>query len=513
MTRFLPAVWCACLAAAVAAAPADDPKPTDADRLVQQLGAARHADREAAARALDALGPAALPALREGVKSSDPEVRRRAGELLAKQERRAESAAALAATKVHVKAADAPLADVVRDLERQSKVRILLAREPVDLPARRVTVDTGPTSFWEALAAVCRTAKVSIRPGTLDPAPADDAAGGLGVAVPAAPAVVQNAAGGVVVFSGTSLAPADEPLVLQDGALPEYPTAYLGAVRVRLIPDRWANRDRKPGDEVRWTLEILTEPRVRWLTPPSFRFDTPPGVRADATPQAGDPAAGGAVPRRAAGGGRVMVGGPGGVRVMGGEAVRGPARLELPVYVKADAGAAIPELKGLLAGMVQAPPGMVVAIPDVTKEKASAVGKDGTKLTIRDYERADDGAVTLKVEAERPGGGVAVGNAVMARNVRVIGAGGAVPANVARLINGTDGSEESFKLADDKGRPYAVVVTRSEVHQGNGGLTVTLTLACRPAAADAQPRALELHGPRQAGVEAVFTLRHVPAPG
>src|SRR5215207_9526411 len=168
MTRFLSVVGSVYLAAAVAAAPADD-----ADRLVKQLGSARHAEREAAAKALDALGPAARSALRDAVKTGEPEVRRRAGELLAKLDRQAESAAALVPTQVHLKAADVPLADVAREFAKQSKMRVQIAREPVDLAGRRVTLDTGPTGPWEALAAVCRAAKVSVQPEPLDPAGAD----------------------------------------------------------------------------------------------------------------------------------------------------------------------------------------------------------------------------------------------------------------------------------------------------------------------------------------------------
>src|SRR5258707_1245670 len=119
MSRCLSVVVSACVAAAVLAAPAaEEKKPAvaDAEQLVQQLGSAKHADREAAAKALDGLGVAALPALREGVKNTDPEIRRRAGDLLAKLDRAAESAAALAPTKVRLKAADTPLAEVIRDL-------------------------------------------------------------------------------------------------------------------------------------------------------------------------------------------------------------------------------------------------------------------------------------------------------------------------------------------------------------------------------------------------------------
>jgi hypothetical protein len=490
------------LAAAVGAAPAvDDIKPTtaDAERLVQQLGSAKHADREAAAKTLDALGPAALPALREGAKNTDPEIRRRAGDLLAKLDRAAESAAALAPTKVRLKATDAPLAEVIRDLGRQANVRFQLAREPVDLAGRRVTLDTGETSFWEALDALGRTAKVSLRPSTLDPA-ADEPAGGPGFVNGGMGALLPN---GAVMFT-SAVSQAEEPLVLQDGRLPVYPTAVLGAVRVRLIPDRWANRDRKPGDEMRWTLEILTEPRVRWVGQPSFRFESRHGVRVDATPQGGTGDPFPAANRR------IMVGGG----AIGGSAyARGVTRYELPIYLKVDAATAIAELKGSLAGPVQAPAGAVATIADVTKEKAATATKDGTKVLVKAYHRADDGVVALTLELERPpiGGAFGVGiagGAVINRGGR--GAGGAIPPQIARLVVGSDGMLESVKLTDDKGRPYEVAVTKSEMTNRNGAMTGTLTLECQPPATDTKPRTLEVLGPRSMTVEATFTLRNVP---
>jgi Leucine-rich repeat (LRR) protein len=79
----------ACLAALavpfVLAASKDSSAPTngaDANQLVQQLGSKQLADRAAAEQALLALGRPALHALRQGVKSDDPEIRRRSRVLI-----------------------------------------------------------------------------------------------------------------------------------------------------------------------------------------------------------------------------------------------------------------------------------------------------------------------------------------------------------------------------------------------------------------------------------------------
>jgi hypothetical protein len=508
MSRCLSVVMSACLAAAVVAASAGDekkPAPADAERLVRQLGSAKFSDREAAVQALDGLGAAALSALREGAKSTDPEVRRRASELLAKVERAAGSAAALAPTKVRLKATDVPLADVIRDLGKQANVRFQLAREPVDLAGRHVTLDTGEVSFWEALDALCRAAKVSLRPSAVDPT-ADEAGGGtvtINGGFGGLPGGAVMAANGAVMFTSVA-SQADETLVVQDGPLPVYPTAVVGAARVRLIPDRWVNRDRKPGDEMKWTLEILTEPRVRWVGQPSFRFDSRHGLRIDGTPHAkeGDPVP--AIARR-------IVMNSGVVGING----SGVSRYELPVYLKTDAATALGELKGSVAGPVQATVGAVVSITDVTKEKASATTNDGVKVTIKEYSRAEDGGVSMTVDLDRPpaGGafGVAVGGAaVVNRAVRAVG--DVIPPTIARMVAGPDGPLQSVKLLDDKGRKYDVNIIKAEYANRNGAMAGTLTLDCRPPAADAKPRTLEVHGPRSMNVEAAFTLRGVPAP-
>lgn len=63
-----------------AASLAADEKTSPAE-LVQRLGAARYADRESAAQALETLGPEALPILRAAEADGDAEIRRRAVEL------------------------------------------------------------------------------------------------------------------------------------------------------------------------------------------------------------------------------------------------------------------------------------------------------------------------------------------------------------------------------------------------------------------------------------------------
>jgi hypothetical protein len=85
------AVWALPLVSLWMAPPLPAAEAGEVARMVRQLGSETFSEREAASRALDALGEPALPALREAVHSPDLEVRRRAAELLRDIETRADA--------------------------------------------------------------------------------------------------------------------------------------------------------------------------------------------------------------------------------------------------------------------------------------------------------------------------------------------------------------------------------------------------------------------------------------
>ena len=79
-------ILAACLGTATLAVAAESSRPaSNADpieKLITQLGSARFKEREAAAQALDAAGPAALRALERAARGNDPEICRRAESLV-----------------------------------------------------------------------------------------------------------------------------------------------------------------------------------------------------------------------------------------------------------------------------------------------------------------------------------------------------------------------------------------------------------------------------------------------
>src|SRR5947209_4935109 len=121
------------------AAGADDAKATAARvaQLVKQLGSNAFAEREAASKQLEAIGPPALDALRPAANAPDPEVKRRARELVQRLERRAEAETVLAPTKVHLVCKDTPVAEALTDLAKKSGVTLAYRGDRTQLAQRK----------------------------------------------------------------------------------------------------------------------------------------------------------------------------------------------------------------------------------------------------------------------------------------------------------------------------------------------------------------------------------------
>ena len=84
------------LGAAPTGQAADKVDPARIAQLIEQMGSAEFEEREKSTVELSRIGLPALPALREALKSNDPEVRRRAADLVGKMEREIQSKAATA---------------------------------------------------------------------------------------------------------------------------------------------------------------------------------------------------------------------------------------------------------------------------------------------------------------------------------------------------------------------------------------------------------------------------------
>jgi hypothetical protein len=159
-STFLVLVLAACT---FGAPPAPQPKARETAQLVEKLGAADFAEREAATKRLEELGTLALDELRAACKSEDPEIARRAIDLVRAIERRAVAERALAPTMVELTARAAPLDAVLAALSKQAKYEVVLSGPNVkELAAKKITVATGKVPFWEAVLKVCDVAELHI---------------------------------------------------------------------------------------------------------------------------------------------------------------------------------------------------------------------------------------------------------------------------------------------------------------------------------------------------------------
>ena len=134
---------------------ADGPEQPVAE-LIEQLAAPKFADRERAARLLQARGPVALPELRKALKHPDAEVRRRARTLVAALE----AAAALEPKRITLRADKQPLAAVLKDVEKQTGYK--LSAEGMS-DEKRFTFDLKGMPFWEAVERLRDEAGLAVR--------------------------------------------------------------------------------------------------------------------------------------------------------------------------------------------------------------------------------------------------------------------------------------------------------------------------------------------------------------
>lgn len=178
-----------CPLAPVSAAPAPTVnEAAEVDRLIANLANADFAEREKAQQTLDAIGSRALEALQKAAKSDDPEVRRRAEELVGKIQVRAATDKVLATRTFQLICNDTPVAEAVARLAKESGVDVVLHDPNGNLKDRLVTLDTGETTFWKTLDQLCvkagliekQSEQVPVRapfaappgqPGAIGPAP------------------------------------------------------------------------------------------------------------------------------------------------------------------------------------------------------------------------------------------------------------------------------------------------------------------------------------------------------
>jgi hypothetical protein len=131
------------LVLAFAATPSFAADPPSIDKLIEQLGSKSFPERERATKALRERGPAALPALRNALKSKDEEVRKRAETLIPPLE----IEEAMLPKRVTLKTDMQTVGSVLQEFSKQTGFKL----GGTGADDRKLSLDLKDMPFWEAL--------------------------------------------------------------------------------------------------------------------------------------------------------------------------------------------------------------------------------------------------------------------------------------------------------------------------------------------------------------------------
>lgn len=468
-------------------------KTTDAERLarlIAQLGSSQAAERDAATRELAALGSAAVESLRGAAESKDAEVRRRAQKLLRGIDQRLASERFLKPRPVRLVYRDMPVTAAVADLSRKTGLRLQIIGDAAPLARRRLTLDTGETTFWEALAQFCRKAGLADR--GLDPAAFQEDRSEYGMG--------QHK---LVVLDRTSSdsdARPVSPLRLENGDWQELPTCYAGAVRIRALPP---GKTSAAEGEKRLVLEVIPEPHLQWQSVLAVRVERAVDVKGPSLKQ----------PAVVSGLGRAVGNGAEEVLILWDGSSEFPANpFGDARHVAIRLGAAdgpwqqLAELRGTIAARVGLPPERLASVDNILKAVGQTVRtEDGGVLQVVEVKPRDDGRYQVRVALTTPAPELISGGIPARLLVHKRGWWGQGTGDVSAEGSG-------FRLLDAQGRPFPLA--GGEV-QGllAQGIRHDFTLVYRPLPDGAPPARLEYTARRGVTVEVPFTLRNVSLAG
>jgi hypothetical protein len=389
---------------------------TAARLLVAQLGSERFAERERASQALDSLGPAALKVLREACRSSDCEVRRRAEDVVRRITQRVEAARLLEARRVHLVFKDMRVSEAVEVFSRTTGFRIQLEGDTQKLAERKITLDTGPTTFWRAFDQFCQQAGLTERPASGNGSPNGDY-------------FIEGRGRGrrLIIDDGRSYQPPNQEgkLTLIDGQAQVLPTAYDGgSIRIRaprppeekgekeLQGKGGSKRGRSRGEvqnpsslflrsdcDVLLALEVATEPRILYQGFVNVRIDRAVDDKGQELRQT-----------IAFGDGQVRsseylwnevlwdmrTGQPVNPLGVGGQV---PLRLK----TASQPSTMLKELRGAITIQVRTPPEPLLTVDNILAAVNQTVtGADGGSLKVLEVKREANGQVRLRVQVEPP---------------------------------------------------------------------------------------------------------------
>jgi hypothetical protein len=462
---------CLGLAGSVCAQPDSTVDAGEVERLVQHLGSQRFTEREAAMRALEALGAPALSALRKAFAGTDLEVRRRAETLLRQIERRLESARLTSGKSVALSFDDMPVHDALDEFNCQTGFSLRIHAD--DLPKvanRKITLKTGTVTLWKGFDRFCAAAGLVER----------DLEKGVGLSKYA---------------------------TLHAGTPRSAPTSYAGGLRLKSLSTPIPGWGQTPGVyEVACTLEVAAEPDLLWhgvLDVQICRAVDENGQELRQVVGRGD--------GHLADMGIDILLRPHDRRLWDTadavENAQGCQQVAVQLKLADKPSHRIKSVDGILIGQMLTPPENLISISDVLKSAGRTFqGSDGSVLKITDASRDDRGVIKLDIEYRGPPGNELpalilggknrrVMNQMLIWQVRAKGRAPAIP---------------KFQLEDSAGRAFDLA-RYNEWSQVQGlDYSYSASLHFVPPASAGAPARLLLIDRRTAIVEVPFTLRDVP---
>jgi hypothetical protein len=467
----------------------DPPSASDVTRLIGQLGSERYADREQAVRDLDGVGVPALDALRKAAQGNDPEVRRRAADLVRKLERRVENDKFLKSARLRLLFKDTPLPEALERFGEATGCELVLQGDKTKFADHKITLDTGELSFWDALDRFCQETGLLEKATTHKPRNNGNA-------------VVQQ----VIIINGQIYRPEpqeDVPegrILLTEGKPTPLPTTIVGPVRVRVLPPGTTIPGQPKGEgEYGLVLESAAEPRLRWDKALSVRVRkavdehgqelavviTPPTERSV----------------RASGNSIVIMNG----QMMNQDTPSGdPRHLAVRLRVGAKSAKKLTELSGTVSGLVILAPETLATVDGVLKAAGKTIdGVGGSSFKVVEITKDDSGLVKVRAQVEPPASELSDGTAMSF--------GGTIIIN-GRMIGGatTPLLAPGYTMLDEKGQAYQLLDT--ETSQVRAGAPREVRLSFLQKKGQGEPAKLLFTGRRGMVVDVPFTLKDVPLP-
>lgn len=489
--------------------PEDQKRP---DQLVLELGSRSFQVREQATKSLIMAGPSALEYLQKASKSSDAEIRRRAGLALERIEKEMDTARLLKPHRLHLVYRDTPVTEAVADFAKKSGFPLPFEGDRVRLAHRKITLDTGEVTFWEALELFCRAADLVERRG-LSP----QNAGGQAVS---AQEMEKQLLQRRMIRKGIPIPPAHVDfgrLVLVEGQ-ENLPTCQWGAVRVRALGSSSHSQTQlKSSEEALIVLEISPEPSVDWrgvlavhvdkaIDDQSREVEPIAEVVSSASGNVVDWGGGAVAFNLAMANNAILFAGD--LENAGTQPT--PSSREFMLRLKKNEAAAkvLREIRGVVFAQVQTPNEPVIKADKILQAEGKTFkGPENSYLKVHEARKTDGGRIKLRVTLRAPllseEATAMMGGAIFVR--RFNGRMAFMAQQEAEKV-----AAHNLSLQDANGRECHLVETE-ETTQANGmEVTQEFHLVFQSPQGLGEPARLVYTGHRLVTVEIPFTLKNVP---